>query len=96
MLRAAYRSASTAASTAAKMATVKLTADGGVTKTTLVEGRGGDDDVPSQGAHVTAHYTGRLVDGTVFDSSHKKGRPFQFQIGIGQVSGFGTAKCVER
>lgn len=30
-------------------------------------------------------YSGYLKDGTVFDSSHKKGRPFQFVIGIGQV-----------
>ena len=72
-------------STRAAMATVNLTADGGIKKQTLAEGRGGDDDVPAPGSHVTAHYTGRLVDGTVFDSSHKRGRPFQFQIGIGQV-----------
>jgi FKBP-type peptidyl-prolyl cis-trans isomerase len=26
-----------------------------------------------------------LLDGTVFDSSHKRGRPFKFTIGIGQV-----------
>lgn len=67
------------------MATVNLIADGGIKKQTLVEGRGDEDDVPSPGSHVTAHYTGRLVDGTVFDSSHKRGRPFQFQIGVGQV-----------
>lgn len=31
------------------------------------------------------HYTGTLQDGTVFDSSIRKGRPFRFRIGIGQV-----------
>jgi FKBP-type peptidyl-prolyl cis-trans isomerase len=25
------------------------------------------------------------MDGTVFDSSVKKGRPFKFQVGVGQV-----------
>jgi FKBP-type peptidyl-prolyl cis-trans isomerase len=42
--------------------------------------------VPSALVHPTRHYTGSLVsDGTVFDSSHKRGRPFQFSIGKGQV-----------
>jgi FKBP-type peptidyl-prolyl cis-trans isomerase len=70
-------------SNAPKMA-VNLTADGGVKKQVLVEGRGAER--PSAGAHVTAHYTGRFPGtGQVFDSSHKRGRPFQFQIGVGQV-----------
>ena len=29
--------------------------------------------------------SGTLQDGSVFDSSHKRGRPFRFQIGIGKV-----------
>ena len=29
--------------------------------------------------------SGYLQDGSVFDSSHKRGRPFQFVIGVGQV-----------
>ena len=32
------------------------------------------------------HYTGRLAaDGTVFDSSVEKGKPFALKIGVGQV-----------
>ena len=31
------------------------------------------------------HYTGTLTNGDVFDSSVRKGRPFKFTIGIGQV-----------
>ena len=40
--------------------------------------------VPS-GSFVTVHYHGTLLDGTVFDSSVNKGRPFKFQVGVGQV-----------
>jgi len=29
-----------------------------------------------KGALITTHYTGTLEDGTVFDSSHQRGRPF--------------------
>lgn len=40
---------------------------------------------PSKGQTVSAHYTGKLPNGTDFDSSRKRGRPFQFKIGVGQV-----------
>jgi FK506-binding protein 1 len=41
---------------------------------------------PLPGQRVSAHYTGRLVDGTVFDTSRKDfNRPFSFQIGVGSV-----------
>ena len=61
---------------------VALTADGGIMKEVLREG---DGDQPPAGANVKAHYTGTLLDGTVFDSSVKRGRPFAFTIGVGQV-----------
>jgi len=35
---------------------------------------------------VAVHYTGTLLDGTVFDSSVKK-TPFTFKLGAGQVIG---------
>lgn len=38
-----------------------------------------------RGALVIAHYTGWLEDGTKFDSSVDKGRPFQFVFGTGRV-----------
>lgn len=35
---------------------------------------------------LTVHYTGKLEDGTVFDSSKNPGRdPFRFTVGLGQV-----------
>lgn len=38
-----------------------------------------------KGALITTHYVGTLEDGTVFDSSLEKGRPFQCVIGTGRV-----------
>ncbi|XLM21227.1 FKBP-type peptidyl-prolyl cis-trans isomerase, partial [Chromobacterium piscinae] len=38
-----------------------------------------------RGALITTHYTGWLEDGTKFDSSVDKGRPFQCVIGTGRV-----------
>jgi FKBP-type peptidyl-prolyl cis-trans isomerase len=37
------------------------------------------------GKTVSVHYTGKLLSGTVFDSSHKRGEPIEFQLGVGRV-----------
>ncbi|GAB5359673.1 hypothetical protein AAMO2058_000563200 [Amorphochlora amoebiformis] len=56
----------------------------GVTKTILTEGDG--KTFPEAGDRLTMHYTGSLkACGTEFDSSVKRGTPFTFSIGRGQV-----------
>ena len=37
------------------------------------------------GKTVSVHYTGRLIDGTVFDSSVERGEPIDFPLGAGKV-----------
>ena len=49
----------------------------------LAEGTG--DKTPEPGTAITAHYTGRLLNGTQFDSSVERGKPLQFPVGIGRV-----------
>ena len=45
----------------------------------------GSGKVPAKGAQIKAHYTGRLTDGRVFDSSYSRGSPLSFKVGVGQV-----------
>ena len=49
---------------------------------TLSEGTGQAAEV---GNKVFVHYTGKLEDGSVFDSSLTRGQPFSFTLGEGQV-----------
>ena len=50
---------------------------------TTEEGTG--DRVVKAGDTISVHYTGKLVDGTKFDSSLDRGTPFTFIVGVGQV-----------
>ncbi|XP_062010444.1 photosynthetic NDH subunit of lumenal location 4, chloroplastic isoform X2 [Rosa rugosa] len=38
-----------------------------------------------RGELINIHYTARFGDGTVFDSSYKRGRPLTMRIGVGKV-----------
>lgn len=50
----------------------------------LVKDPGGDKKV-ADGKQVLVHYTGMLIDGTVFDDSRKRGQPAKFDIGAGRL-----------
>ena len=45
----------------------------------------GDGKEAVKGALITTQYTGWLEDGTKFDSSYDRGKPFQCVIGTGRV-----------
>jgi peptidylprolyl isomerase len=45
----------------------------------------GEGAQPKTGQTVSVHYTGWLTNGTKFDSSVDRGRPFEFVLGQGQV-----------
>ncbi|MCU1729551.1 FKBP-type peptidyl-prolyl cis-trans isomerase [Pseudomonas sp. 7P_10.2_Bac1] len=45
----------------------------------------GEGKAAVKGALITTQYTGWLTDGTVFDSSFERGKPFQCVIGTGRV-----------
>ena len=45
----------------------------------------GDGETAKNGMQVSVHYQGRLTDGTIFDDSQKRGMPFSFTLGSGQV-----------
>ena len=45
----------------------------------------GDGNKPNPTQIVVVHYTGKLENGTKFDSSHDKGSPFEFPLGMGKV-----------
>ena len=45
----------------------------------------GNGKQPQNGDKVVVHYTGKLTNDTIFDSSLKSGKPFEFKLGEGQV-----------
>lgn len=56
--------------------------DGGVLKEIIKPGVG--EDTPQESNTVYVHYTGKLLDGTVFDSSRTRGEKFEFVLGKGK------------
>ena len=57
-----------------------ITTESGLQYKILTKGEG---DKPSINDRVSVHYTGSLLDGTIFDSSIERGEPIS--IGVGQV-----------
>jgi FKBP-type peptidyl-prolyl cis-trans isomerase len=50
-----------------------------------VDTKEGTGPAAAKGDTVEVHYTGWLKDGTKFDSSKDRGKPFVFQLGAGKV-----------
>ncbi len=59
-----------------------VTTESGLRYVDIKEGNG---ETPEKGQTVVVHYTGSLADGTKFDSSRDRDRPFSFKLGEGQV-----------
>lgn len=69
------------ASTASKKKSAKADA----TEISMEELEVGSGPKPREGDTVLVHYTGRLADGTVFDSSYDRGKPLEYKLGDGTV-----------
>jgi peptidyl-prolyl cis-trans isomerase A (cyclophilin A) len=50
-----------------------------------VETQAGTGAQAVAGKTVSVHYTGKLTNGKVFDSSHTRGQPIEFPLGAGRV-----------
>ena len=59
-----------------------ITTEDGLRYRIIQEGKG---EVAKNGDQVFVHYTGTLTDGTKFDSSLDRNRPFDFPLGTGSV-----------
>ncbi len=67
----------------------------------VVRNPGTGEGTPTIGEEVIAHYDGRLLDGTPFDSSYRRGAPYTFRLGTGSViagwdEAFGTMRKGEK
>lgn len=66
--------------------------DCGILKKIIKEGDG--IETPAHGNRVFVHYVGTLTDGTKFDSSRDRGKPFEFNLGKGkQLVNTETPEC---
>ena len=45
----------------------------------------GEGEKAKAGQNVSVHYSGKLLDGTEFDASYKRGQPLPFTLGQGMV-----------
>jgi peptidylprolyl isomerase len=60
----------------------EVTTASGLKYVDILEGTGVS---PHTGQMVSVHYAGTLENGTKFDSSYDRGKPFEFRIGMGSV-----------
>jgi hypothetical protein len=60
----------------------EITTASGLKYVDILEGTGAS---PHTGQMVSVHYAGTLENGTKFDSSYDRGKPFEFRIGTGSV-----------
>ncbi len=70
------------ADSAASLTGKEITTESGLKYVDRILGTG---TMPEAGQTIVVHYTGRLEDGTKFDSSLDRGQPFVFQVGFGKV-----------
>lgn len=59
--------------------------DGNLKNMVIEDVKVGEGRVVQAGDSVSVHYIGTLQDGTEFDNSKKRGDPFDFKVGGGQV-----------
>lgn len=74
--------------TAAQTASVPAAAESkaaDVTELKIETLKAGEGPEAVSGKRVTVHYTGKLTDGKIFDSSEQRNTPFPFTLGVGQV-----------
>lgn len=59
--------------------------DGNLTNMVIEDVKVGDGETVKEGDEVKVHYIGTLQNGTEFDNSKKRGEPFTFTVGAGEV-----------